>query len=159
MFDTTAHTRPFSKGDILQVHCPWTPTTVAEVEEDYAVLHWPWAPIDPAPRCPWYANGPQRALPRAVNSPESMGELYRTDPEPMHLSAGGECRVGIPTVKVSVAAVIHCEPRDAHGLPQPDRTLVVVPLEHSWLQDYEDGGSMIHIPSAEPITIERLPAS
>jgi hypothetical protein len=147
------HLRP---GELLRVSCPMTHTRVADVSGFYASVEWPWRQIDRSSQFRW--NG-QRAFRRSAESSEWIGSLFRTDPEPWHLSAGDECQVGIPETLVQLVSVHHWDPpRDIGWLPRPNIMLWVIPPDHPEYADLEDAGDSIAFPSAEPITLERAGA-
>jgi hypothetical protein len=154
--EITSQLQYLRPGDLLRVSCPMTRTRVADISRFYASVKWPWCQIDPSSQFRW--NG-QRAFSRTAESYEWIGSLFRTDPEPWHLSAGDECYVGIPETLVQLVSIHRWDPpQDTGWLPRPNVMLVVIPPEHPEYADLEDAGDSIAIPSAEPITIKRTAA-
>ncbi|EID55037.1 hypothetical protein [Saccharomonospora xinjiangensis] len=144
----------FRVGELVQVRCPMVPARVAEVTNFHVFVEWPWGRVDPASKFAW--NG-QRAFSRNASSIDWIASLFRTDPEPWHLSPGQECHVGIPERVMQVIDVYHCDPpRDIGRLPRPHTMLAVIPADHPEYADLEDACDTIEVPSAAPLTLTRV---
>ncbi|MFF2381226.1 MULTISPECIES: hypothetical protein [unclassified Streptomyces] len=142
-------------GDLVKISCPLVAARVAEVDQHYAYVEWPWGEIDPASRFRW--NG-QRAFAKDPKSLDWLGSPFRTVPEPRHLRANDMCEVGIPDMIVQVSEILRFEsPQDRGWLPRPRLTLGVIPADYPMHIDDEDAGDCLHFPTREPITVERAP--
>ncbi|MFI2641800.1 hypothetical protein [Streptomyces sp. NPDC018610] len=142
----------FRPGDVLEVQCPFTATTVAEVSDFHVSVRWPWSQVDPqAEDFGW--NG-RRALPK----PEAdEWDLFGTLPAQAALKSGDTCRVGIPPTVVHVVGVYHFDPPQVTGtLPRPASYLEVLRQGETHDLDLEDQGYAFDPAGAEPIAIRLL---
>jgi len=158
------HEGDFRVGDVLSVACPFTVTRVVQgVTWDHVSVLWPWWEIDTENEFARW-NGVVALGVNSVGSfsPEVEAELFRTDPPPEQLKAGGVCRVGVPPTVVHVTDVEHHDPPlETAWLPHPTQTVTVLPRGLSYrefpAESHLDGsGYTIHPGDGIPFTFELL---
>ncbi|WP_405714315.1 MULTISPECIES: hypothetical protein [unclassified Streptomyces] len=142
----------FRAGDVLELECPFTGTTVTEVSRFHITVRCPWLEVDTqAESFRW--NG-QRALP----TPEAREwELFRTEPVETELKPGDTCRVGIPPTVVHVLEVAHFDPPLETGmLPRPASYLDVLRQGETHDPELEEQGYAVDPDGGEPIRVQLL---
>ncbi|QIQ04350.1 hypothetical protein [Streptomyces liangshanensis] len=144
----------FRAGDVLELECAFTETTVTGTTPFHVSVRWPWSEVDPqAANFRW--NG-DRGLP-TPESYEYDQEIFRTEPAETALKPGDTCRVGIPPTVVHVHAIHHFDPPLVTGmLPRPASYVEVLLRGETHNPEFEDQGYTIDPAGDEPIRARLL---
>jgi hypothetical protein len=148
----------FRVGDIFEVSCPYTESTVTGRAGDHVSIQWPWWILDPD--CDWVHWNGQVAIVTNPASHDWKRELFRVLPATEReraLETGAACRVGIPRTVVHVIDVESYDPpRETGWLPRPSLSVIVLRQGQSQDPALEDQGYELNPSDGIPISWDLL---